>query len=91
MHQPVYDALIDFRKAYDCSCRTLMWECMRSHGMHGRCLDSLISMYKDAKTCVRVDGVLGTCFDSEVGVKQGDPLSSYVLFIDRLKKSLMTY
>ena len=88
VNQPVYAAFIDFRKAYDCICRPLLWECMRSLGMHGQFLDSLISMYKDVKICVRVDGVLGACFDSEVGVKQGDPLSSclFGLFIDRLEK-----
>ena len=47
---------------------------MRCLGMNGRFLDSLISMYKDVKICARVEGVQGACFDSEVGVKQGDPL-----------------
>jgi hypothetical protein len=88
--KPVYAAFIDFRKAYDCINRSLLWECMSSLGMHGHFLDSLISMYKDVKICVRVDGCLGICFNSEVGVKQGDPLSPclFGLFIDRLEKVL---
>jgi exonuclease III len=84
----VYAAFIDFRKAYDCISRPLLWQCMRSFGLHGSFLNSLISMYENVQICVRVDGELGDCFNSEIGVKQGDPLSPLLfgLFIDRFEK-----
>ena len=85
--KPVYAAFIDFRKAYDSVDRRLLWECMRSIGVHGCFLDSLIAMYEEVRIRVRVGGKLGDSFQSDVGVKQGDPLSPLLfgLFIDRLE------
>lgn len=85
--KPVYAAFIDFRKAYDCVDRALLWRCLRSLGLHGRILESLIEMYTDVKICVRVGGKLSESFRSDVGVKQGDPLSPLLfgLFIDRME------
>jgi hypothetical protein len=85
--KPVYAAFIDFRKAYDCVDRSLLWKCLRSLGLHGRILDSLIEMYTDVKICVRVAGKLTESFSADVGVKQGDPLSPLLfgLFIDRME------
>ena len=87
---PIYVAFIDFRKAYDCVNRSLLWESLSSIGLHGRFLDSLIAMYDDVRVRVRVDGKLGESFQSDLGVKQGDPLSPLLfgIFIDRLESLL---
>ena len=47
-------------------------------------------MYKVVRIRVRVGGKLGECFESEMGVKQGDPLSPLLfgIFIDRLEMLL---
>lgn len=44
-------------------------------------------MYNNVKICVRMGGKTGKHFDSDLGVKQGDPLSPLLfgLFIDRLE------
>ena len=57
-------------------------------GVHGVFLDSLRCMYEKVQLCVRVDGDMVECFESDIGLKQGDPLSPLLfgLFIDRLEK-----
>ena len=90
LKMPVYVAFIDFRKAYDCVDRSLLWESMVSLGVHGCFLESLRAMYEDVRIRVRVGGKLGECFHSEMGVKQGDPLSPLLfgIFIDRFEALL---
>ena len=86
--KPVFAAFIDFRKAYDCIDRDILWQSLRSLGLHGHILESLISIYKDVNIRIRVGGKLGDVFSSFLGVKQGDPLSPLLfgLFIDRFEK-----
>ena len=45
MGRPVYTAaFIDFRKAYDSISRNILWESLRSMGLHGRMLESVMAM-----------------------------------------------
>jgi hypothetical protein len=87
---PVYVAFIDFKKAYDWVDRQLLWRCLESLGMHGECLSTLKCMYEKVRLQVRLNGALGSAFDSETGVKQGDPLSPLLfgLFIDKIESFL---
>jgi hypothetical protein len=87
---PVYVAFIDFKKAYDWVDRQLLWQCLESLGMHGECLSTLKCMYDKVQLQVRLNGALGSAFDSETGVKQGDPLSPLLfgLFIDKIESFL---
>ena len=86
----VYVAFIDFRKAYDLIDRNLLWDCLRSMGVHGDFLNSIRDMYKQVNIKVCVNGDVSESFQSGIGVKQGDPLSPLLfgLFIDRLEKFL---
>ena len=86
----VYSAFIDFRKAYDSIDRSNLWKALRSFGVGGDILDTLIAMYTDVRMRVRLGGEMGTEFESAQGVKQGDPLSPLLfgLFIDRFEKVL---
>lgn len=88
--QPLYAAFIDFRKAYDCIHRPLLWECLHSLGVHGNFLTSLMEMYKRTPMQIRLQGRLGEQFEATTGVKQGDPLSPLLfgLFIDRFEQML---
>jgi len=85
--KPLYAAFIDFRKAYDCVHRPLLWECLKSLGVHGEFMAALIAMYDGSAMCVRIDGKVGPAFPSHKGVMQGDPLSPLLfgLFIDSLE------
>ena len=84
---PLYAAFIDFRKAYDCVDRNLLWHALRQLGVQGRMLAALQSMYGGVEMRVRAGGGLGQPFPADTGVRQGDPLSPLLfgLFIDRLE------
>jgi hypothetical protein len=85
--KPIYAVFIDFRKAYDCVDRGLLWKALSGLGLHGNFLESLKSMYADVRIRVRANGQLGEDFPSATGVKQGDALSPLLfgLFIDRIE------
>jgi hypothetical protein len=89
--KPLFVAFVDFKKAYDWIDRGLLWDCLSKLGVHGTCLEALKSMYNDVSLRVRINGQLGSQFNSDMGVKQGDPLSPLLfgLFIDRIEKFLM--
>jgi hypothetical protein len=82
-----YCAFIDFQKAYDSVDRDLLWQALRSMGLHGQFLDSLTQMYSHVTMRVRLDGRLGRAFQAPTGVKQGHPLSPLLfgLFMDRFE------
>jgi hypothetical protein len=90
--KPLYTAFIDFRKAYDCVHRQLLWECLKSIGVGGAFLAALTSLYDGSGMCVRIDGTVGPGFTTRQGVMQGDPMSPLLfgLFIDSLEAELNT-
>jgi Reverse transcriptase (RNA-dependent DNA polymerase) len=88
--RPLYCCFIDFSKAYDRIDRALLWRALKGMGLHGPMLATLMQMYDAVWLQVRANGQLGEQFESEVGVKQGDPLSPLLfgLYIDRLERYL---
>jgi hypothetical protein len=88
--RPLFAAFIDFRKAYDCVNRELLWQSLAARGVHGGMMSALRNMYSHIAMQVKCGGSVGVPFPAEVGVKQGDPLSPLLfgLFIDRLESFL---
>ena len=83
---PLYACFVDFSKAYDRVPRHVLWQIMAAIGIPQQFVHAIKSMYKDLQCMVRIAGVAGPIFSSEIGVKQGCPLSPtlFGLFIDRL-------
>ena len=88
--RPLFCAFIDFSKAYDRVDRLLLWRILRGCGLHGAALSTVQAMYESVRMQVRMRGKLGPAFASDVGVKQGCPLSPLLfgILVDRLEPFL---
>lgn len=88
--KPVYAVLVDFRKAYDSVDRPTLWRCLEQLGVQGSMLRTLRDMYCRVQLRVRAAGSLGEVFESQRGVKQGDPLSPLLfgLLLERVEEVL---
>ena len=79
-------AFIDFRKAYDCIDRDLLWNKLGSIGIGGKLLTAVRSLYASVTSCVRVNNLTTDWFDVTCGLRQGCCLSPLLfnLFINDL-------
>ena len=83
-------AFIDFRKAYDCIDRSLLWLKLEDLGIGGNILNVIKAMYSDVEYCVRLNGVDTEWFKVMNGLKQGCMLSPLLfnLFINNLVETI---
>ena len=82
--QPLFVCQIDFSKAFDKVPHAVLWERLQERGVHGVMLDTLQKCYENVLLRPRVNGQAQEPFQSNVGVKQGDPASPdlFGLFIE---------
>ncbi|KAG7668037.1 hypothetical protein KSW81_005950 [Nannochloris sp. 'desiccata'] len=80
----LYTCFVDFKKAYDSVPRHLLWAKLERRGVTGWVLDAIKAMYADVPMCVKSSTGLGKVFQSNLGVKQGCPLSPLLfgLYLD---------
>ena len=83
---PLYAAFIDLQKANDSVCRPLLFRKMVIAGLGPKFCSLIENMYQNTSSCIKLANVLGTPFPSEVGLRQGDPLSPLLfnLFVEDL-------
>ena len=75
MKKDTFVSFIDFSKAYDSIPRHILWTKLKENGLCGRLYNAIISLYKDVKSCVRINGLSTDFFDVKCGLKQGCLLS----------------
>ena len=87
----LYICFVDFSKAFDTIPRKLLWERLRELRVHGNMMETIQSMYQNVRACVKTPEGLTATFPSEMGVKQGCPLSPtlFGLFLDPLEELLL--
>eukprot|EP00959_Pyramimonas_sp_CCMP1952_P298749 6248789-Pyramimonas_sp.AAC.1 len=73
----LWTAAVDFKKAFDCIYHHCLWEVLRDQGVPTPYITMLQKFYNRQTATVRTD-VNSRGFSIEKGVKQGDPLSSYL-------------
>jgi len=88
---PLYVIFVDFKKAFDSVCRSLLWKRLESLGIKGRILKALQGIYDNTKFQIKLGGKISKgCVVTVTGVKQGCPLSPtlFGLFIEELHEFL---
>ena len=86
-----FACFIDFRKAFDCVDRDLLWGKLRErYGLEGNILNALMALYSRVNCAVDVNHDLTEWFDVSCGVKQGCILSPtlFAMYIDDLVDTL---
>ena len=83
----VFCAFIDYKQAFDLVDRITMWCKLLNRNIDEEVLIVIRNMYQQAKSCVKVNGMLSEFFPSSVGVRQGENLSPvlFSLFLSDLE------
>lgn len=70
-------AYIDFKKAYDCINRNILWKKLALIGVHknSRMFTALKSLYSCVQSCVRLNSFTSEWFEVNTGLRQGCSLS----------------
>ena len=80
----VYAAFVDFQKAYDSVNRDLLFQKIYERGIHGLLYRNIKQMYLKTSYCIKLKSGFLNPIASNVGLKQGCPLSPLLfnIFID---------
>ena len=70
-HKRLYCAFVDYHKAFHTVDRTHLWTKLFSTGIHGRILNVVKNIYKEAQSCVRHNGEVSQLLACNNGVRQG--------------------
>jgi hypothetical protein len=83
----LFTCFVDLSKAFDTISRPKLWERLDEMGIRGRMLTALQAYYSEVKECVKTSQGFSDVFESNLGVKQGCPLSPtlFGLYIDALE------
>ena len=88
----LYCALIDYKKAFDCVDRTLLWQRTLESNVNGKLFRVIYNMYDAAKSCIKVGNNLSKVLHCNIGVRQGENLSPilFAMLINEFKNNLST-
>ena len=81
----IYNCFIDFQKAFDTVKHKVMWTVLRSYSIEEKMVTLLEKIYEKAQSTVRIGKNQGVWFRTDIGTRQGDPLSP-LLFIAHLER-----
>ena len=87
-----YCALIDYKKAFDCVDRTLLWQRILESNVNSKLFRVIYNMYDAGKSCIKVGNNLSEVFHCNIGVRQGENLSPilFAMLINEFKNDLST-
>jgi phosphotransferase system HPr-like phosphotransfer protein len=83
---------VDYKKAFDSVWRVGLWKKIVECGIHGKILNTIVNMYKQIKSCIRVNNEYSDFFPSFKGLRQGENLSPllFALFVNDLEEFLLS-
>ena len=84
-------AFIDFKKAFDLVDRDALLYKLRHNGIVGNFYKAINALYKDGKSCIRVNNEVTDWFDVTTGARQGDSLSPtlFSLYLNDLAEEII--
>ena len=87
---PTYICFVDFAKAFDSVDHDLLWYKLINHGIHGKILKVIQTLYSQLQSCVRVNDNFTDWFSISSGVRQGDNLAPtlFAVFINDLANEI---
>ena len=82
----IYNCFIDFQKAFDTIKHKVIWATLKSYGVETKMVALLEKIYENAQSAVRIGKETGDWFRTDVGTRQGDPLSPllFIAYLDRV-------
>lgn len=72
----LYCSFIDYEKCFDKINRNYLWQKLIRENISSKIVKAIKAMYCVVKSCVRYKAEKSQFFNSDIGVKQGDPSSS---------------
>ena len=84
----LYCSLIDYKRAFDCVDRTLMWKRILERNMNGKLFRVIYDMHDAAKSCIKVGNNLSEVFNCNIGVRRGENLSRILFAIIYLQNTM---
>ena len=86
----LYCCYIDHSKAFDTISRSELWSKLLKCNVSGKIFRVVYNMYKSAKSCVAINGLLTDNFSCLIGVRQGENLSPllFSLYLNDLQEFL---
>jgi hypothetical protein len=81
MNEETDHLFIDFRQAYDTIDREGLWSIMAEFSFPHKLIRLLRATLTGVRSCVKVEGRLSNYFDSDIGLRQGDGISTMLFNI----------
>ena len=75
---PLYVCFVDFKRAFDCLNRLLLFAKLHKKGYGSKLLDIMIDMYSKTNSKIKWKNFLSDAFKDEFGVNQGGVTSPYL-------------
>ena len=90
LNKSTFVGLVDFKKAFDCVDRRLLFYKLLKAGVNGNIYKSIKNIYSFCESAVNINGHISEFFNCDYGVRQGDCLSStlFLVYINDLVTEL---
>ena len=82
----IFNCFIDFQKAFDTIKHKIIWATLKSYGVETKMVALLKKIYESGQSAVRIGKENGEWFRTDVGTRQGDPMSPllFIAYLDRV-------
>ncbi|CAF1404873.1 unnamed protein product [Adineta ricciae] len=82
----IYNCFTDFQKAFDTNKHKIIWPTLKSYGADTKIITPPQNICEKSQSAVRIGNNYGGWFQTDVGTRQGDPLSLllFIVYLERV-------